>query len=151
MRHHLEAQLAAAYPQAELRQLKLERYPALDPARLEPDAQVQACAPVLRGPQYLPLRTFRDAEVEATRNAQADPVLGLLSTLGDLPDGWRSLAQLVLRPAPDDWCRGYLRLAVEHPLAAERAAGRADTSLTSVFLLAGLVAAGALAWQGAQW
>ena len=40
----------------------------------------------------------------------------------------------------------YLRLAVEHPLATERAAaGHADTSLSSVFALAGLLVAGALA------
>ena len=105
---------------------------------------------MLRGPPYLPLRTFRDADVAADRAAQADPILGILAALGDLPDGWRSLSQLVLRAAPDDWCRDYLRLAVEHPLASERV-GRADTSLASVFLLAGLLALGGLAFQGYQW
>jgi len=102
MRQHLEDQLGAAYPQAELRRLDLDRYPGLDPARLGPGEQVIACALALRGPQYLPLRTFRDAEVEATKSAQADPVLGILAALGDLPDGWRGLAQLILRPAPDE-------------------------------------------------
>src|SRR5690606_20463929 len=110
--------------------------PDLDPARLGPDEQVAACALVLRAPAYLPLRTFHDAELDAERNAQADPVLGILGALGDLPPDWRVLAQLVLRPAPDDWCRGYLRLAIEHPLANERSAG---PSLTSVLLLAGLL------------
>src|SRR5262249_53017813 len=114
MRRHLEDQLAVAYPQANLRQLEVERYPGLDPARLQPNEQVAACSLVLRGPQYLPLRTFRDADVDAARNAQADPVLGVLGALGDLPEGWRGLSQLVLRPAPDDWCKGYLRLSVEH-------------------------------------
>ncbi len=151
MVRHLEDQLAVAYPQAELRRLDAQRYPGLDPAQRMPDEQVAACALVLRGPQYLPLRTFRDADVDAVRNAQADPVLGILGALGDLPAGWRALAQLVLRPAPDDWCKGYLRLAVEHPLAAERAAGRGDTSLASVFLLGGLLIAGALAFQAYQW
>lgn len=151
MRQHLENQLGAAYPQAELRRLDLDRYPGLDPARLGPGEQVAACALALRGPQYLPLRTFRDAEVEATKSAQADPVLGILAALGDLPDGWRGLAQLILRPAPGDWCKGYLRLAVQHPLASERAAGHADTSLARLFLLAGLLAAGILALQGYQW
>ncbi|WP_152413046.1 type IV secretory system conjugative DNA transfer family protein, partial [Nitrolancea hollandica] len=82
------------------------------------------------------------------RNAQADPVLGILGAIGDLPPGWRGLAQLILRPAPDDWCQGYLRLAVEHPLAAERTGG---PSLTGVLLLAGLLVAGTLAFQGLQW
>ncbi len=147
-RGHLESRLAAAYPQAGLRRLEITRDPGLDPARLGPDEQVAACALVLRAPPYLPLRTFHDAELDAERNAQADPVLGILGALGDLPPGWRGLAQLVLRPAPDDWCRGYLRLAIEHPLADERTAG---PSLTSVLLLAGLLVAGTLAVQGLQW
>jgi hypothetical protein len=150
-RRHLMEQLAAAYPQAELRHLDTAHCPEADPARLQPEEQVVAAALVLRGPAYLPLRTFRDAEVDAARNAQADPMLGILSALGDLPDRWRALMQLVLRPAPDDWCRAYLRLAVEHPLAAERASARADTSLTSVVVLAGLLGAGALSLHAYGW
>jgi len=151
MLHHLADQLGVAYPQAELRPLDVARYPSLDPAWRRPGEQVAACTLVLRAPAYLPLRTFRDPEVAADRAAQADPVLGILAALGDLPAGWRALSQLVLQPAPDDWCQGYLRLAVEHPLARERAAGRADTSLASVFLLAGLLGAGGLLFQAAQW
>jgi hypothetical protein len=151
MQRHLADQLGAAYPQATLRRLDLTRYPGLDPAYRRPDEQAAACALVLREPPYLPLRTFRDSEVSAERDAQADPVLGILGPLGDLPDDWRALAQLVLRPAPDDWARDYLRLALEHPLAAERSSGRGDTSLTSVFLLAGLLAAGGLGFQAYQW
>jgi hypothetical protein len=150
-RVHLERQLAVAYPQAELRRLDLQRYPSLDPARPADDEQAAACALIHRTPPYLPLRTFRDADVDAARSAQADPVLGILGALGNLPVGWRGLAQLIVRPAPADWCRDYLRLAVEHPLAAEHAAARGDTSLTSVFLLAGLIGAGALAFQIVQW
>jgi len=151
MRLHLEAQLAVAYPQAELRRLDIERYPGLDPARRGPDEQVAACSLVLRGPQYLPIRTFRDMEVDALHNARADPVLGILGALTDLPEGWRGLTQLVLRPAHDDWCRGYLRLAVEHPLASERATHGSDTSLAQVFAMAGLLVAGTLGIQGYHW
>lgn len=151
MRQHLESQLGVAYPQAELRRVEHERYPALDPAALGPTEQVEACALTLRAPPYLPLRTFRDVEVEAGRAAQADPALGVLGALGDLPLGWRGLAQLVLRPAPEDWCRAYLRLAVEHPLTRERLAGQADTSLTSVFALAGLLGLGVLEYQAHEW
>ncbi|MCX6021486.1 MAG: hypothetical protein NTZ05_07110 [Chloroflexi bacterium] len=128
MRGHLEDQFGAAYPQAEIRRLDVDRHPGLDPARLGPEEQVAACTLALRRPEYLPLRTFQDAEVDASRAAQADPMLGILAGLGDLPDGWRGLAQLVLSPAPDNWCQSYLRLAVEHPLAAERTAASADTS-----------------------
>ncbi|MGD9890390.1 MAG: type IV secretory system conjugative DNA transfer family protein [Dehalococcoidia bacterium] len=151
MRRHLEDQLAVAYPQAELRRLDTARFPDLDPARSASGEQVAACALTLRGPQYLPLRTFRDADVEASRAPQADPILGILGALGDLPSGWRGLAQLVLRPAPDDWCKGYLRFAVEHPLAAERIAARPGSSLTSVALLAGLLVVSVIAFQAHQW
>ncbi|MCC6178359.1 MAG: TraM recognition domain-containing protein [Chloroflexi bacterium] len=151
MRQHLEDQLGVAYPQAELRRLDVERFPGLDPAWCRSDERVAACTLSLRGPAYLPLRTFRDGDVAADRAAQADPILGILGALGDLPAEWRSLSQLVLVPAPDDWCKDYLRLAVEHPLASERAAGREDTSLAPVFLLAGLLVAGCLTFQGYQW
>ncbi len=149
MRRHLESQVAVAYPQTELRPLDVERYPGLDPARFGSDEQVAACTLVLRAPAYLPLRTFRDVDIDAMRSAQADPVLGILGALDDLPDGWRGLTQLVLRPAADDWCRDYLRLAVEHPLASERVGG--DTSLTQVFALAGLLMAGTLSMQAYRW
>jgi len=151
MHGHVQHQLGAAYPQAELRHLGTTGCPSLDPAVLQAGEQVAACALSLRAPQYLPIRTFRDADIDAERAAQADPVLGILGALGDLPDGWRSLSQLVLRPAPDDWCAGFLRLAVEHPLASERASGKADTSLTSVFLMGGLLVAGLLTYRGFLW
>src|SRR5205814_10159232 len=134
-RRHLEAQLGAAYPQAELRPLDLETHPGLDPARRAPDEQIAACRLELRGPPYLPIRIFADHEVDAGRTAQADPILPVLAALGDLPDGWRALSQLVLRPAPDDWSRGYMRLAVEHPLAQERQRGQHDTGLGQVWAL----------------
>src|SRR5262245_9680283 len=99
---HLRAQLGVAYAQAALRPLDTGAVPGRDPARCAPDERVAACALVLRGPAYLPLRTFAEPDVAADRArhaAQADPVLGLLGALGTLPDGWRALAQLVLRPA----------------------------------------------------
>jgi len=151
MHGHVQQQLGAAYPQAELRQVNLDPSLGLDPAYIAVDEQVAACVLTLRGPQYLPIRTFRDVDVDAERAAQADPVLGILGALGDLPPGWRAMSQLVLQPAPDDWCAGYLRLAVEHPLASARAAGNADTSLTSVFLRGGLLVAGLLAYRGYLW
>src|SRR5579872_2020592 len=138
MRGHLEAQFAAAYPQAELRRLDLARSLELDPAWQRGGEQVQACTLVLRAPPYLPLRTFDDTAISAAYGAQADPMVGLLAALGNLPDGWRGLIQLVLHPASDDWCRNYLRLTVEHPLAQERecASRHADTSLREVVALA---------------
>jgi hypothetical protein len=152
-RRSLEDQLGVAYPQASLRRLD-PADPAADPARLVEGEQAAACVLRLRGPVYLPLRTFLDREVagpDDAPSAQADPVLGLLGALGDLPEGWRSLSQLVVRPAPDDWCAGYLRFAQEHPLERERAEARHDTSLGQVYALAALLVVGLLGFQAYEW
>ncbi|HZU12262.1 MAG TPA: hypothetical protein VFB58_05440 [Chloroflexota bacterium] len=153
MRQHLEAQLAAAYPQADLKHLDLTRSPGLDPAWQRDGEQMQVCTLVLRAPTYLPLRTFRDVEIGAAYGAQADPMVGLLAALGNLPDGWRGLIQLILRPAADDWCQNYLRLTVEHPLVPERerVSSHADTSLREVVALAFLLVMGTLALQAYRW
>ena len=65
-----------------------------------PGEQVAACTLELRAAAYLPIRSFTDLDVDGERAAQADPVLGILSALGDLPPGWRGLSQLVLQPRP---------------------------------------------------
>lgn len=151
MRRHLTEQLGVAYPQAVIRMHTDGRGSNPDPARLRPDEQVAACSLVLRSPDYLPLRTFGDTDVDGDRSAQADPVLGILGAAGNMPEGWRTLCQLVLCPAPDGWSRRYLRLYLEHESRAQRPVEHSDTSLTSVFLLASLIVAGAVGYQGYQW
>ena len=139
LRDQLVSQIGAAYPQAELRTVP----PEDDPARAQPGEQLAACTLQLRAPAYLPLRTFTDLDVDGERAAQADPMLGIVSALGDVPAGWRGLSQLVLRRAPEDWCRGYQRKSVEHPLEHERAArGGGNAASMLIFMLAavGLVA-----------
>ena len=151
---HLLEQLRAAYPQAALRPLDAAQLPVLDPAYLRAGEQAAAYALVLRAPDYLPLRTFEDGAVQAGRSAQADPVLGILGALGNLPDGWRALSQFVVRPAPEAWARERLRLALEHPLAAERAAGRGasgDASPVGVVLLAVAMLVVAVGLRAHRW
>jgi hypothetical protein len=83
MRQQLLSQAGAAYPQAELRPLPATH----DPARIRPGEQARVCTLRLRAPAYLPLRTFSDMDVDGERAAQADPLLGILGGLGDLPAG----------------------------------------------------------------
>ena len=153
MRQQLLSQAGAAYPQAELRPLSATD----DPARLRAGEQARVCTLRLRAPAYLPLRTFSDVDVDGERAAQADPLLGILGGLGDLPAGWRGLSQLVVEPAPEDWCRQYQRLAVQHPLEHERVQrpiGSSLPSLAFVAVLLGLAAVGlqAYVWlRDAQW
>jgi hypothetical protein len=132
---HLRGLVQSAYPQAEVRPIGL----LADPAHRRPAEQVLACTLELRGPLYLPIRILDDAEVDANRAAQADPLLGVLSAIGDLPSGWRAVRQLALEPAPEDWCRDFLRLAVQHPLAGEQAPRHTETSMASLGLLVALL------------
>jgi hypothetical protein len=146
---HLAEQLAVAYPQAEITPLDVARNPSLDPARTAPGEQSRSCTLVLRGRGYLPLRTFTDLDVAAHPAAQADPVLGVLGALGSLPSGWRSLSQLVLAPAPEDWARDYLHLALDNPVVAERSSHRAS-NLASVLAMIGLLVVGTVLAQAVQ-
>jgi hypothetical protein len=62
-----------------------------------------ACAELrLARPAYLPLRTFRDKDFEAS-----DPLDVILGALSKVEAGERMLAQLVLAPAPKDWGSRY--------------------------------------------
>jgi hypothetical protein len=147
------SQLSAAYPQADFRLLTH----AQDPARRQTGEQVAACTLGLRAPVYLPLRTFTDLDVDGERAAQADPVLGILSALGDLPAGWRGLSQLVLLPVEEDWCRDYQRLSVQHPLEHERVgptAGSAGPTLAFLAVVFGMLVVGLQGYllvRAAQW
>ena len=89
--------LGAAYPQADLRPVGGSET-AADAARQGPDEQCAACVLRPRGGEYLPLRTFIDRDLDGrSGSAQADPLLGVLSALVDLPSAWRALVQVVVR------------------------------------------------------
>ncbi|HET6315555.1 MAG TPA: hypothetical protein VFG86_03785, partial [Chloroflexota bacterium] len=147
MLQHLQGQLGATYPQAGLRPVAAHA----DPARVAAHEQVASCGLELRAANHLPIRTFTDPEVDAQRSVQADPILGILGGLADLPGGWRALSQLVLEPAPDSWCDAYLRMAVQHPLAPERVQRADDTSRPGLGLLAAVLCIAAFGLQAHEW
>ena len=151
-RDQLAEQLGAAYPQAEVVPQPISDGSTPDPARRQASEQVVLCARVLRGPDYLPLRTFDDrpgAEVFA------DPLAGVLAALSALPPGWRGLSQLLLRPAAEDWGRDLLPLALESPprpplSASGPSAG--DALRPVVFLGTGLAGLQGYLWyQAGDW
>lgn len=150
----LERQLGAAYPQAEFRPLDPVGHPEQDPARVESAQQRVLLSLRLRQPDYYPIQTFvaKDATTGPRRGEaeEADPLAGVLADLGDLPEGWRAVSQLILRPAPPDWCRGYLPLAQDpRPAPLPRAETR-ETGIP-VSLLAILLTLGALGLVGSSW
>jgi hypothetical protein len=136
------ALIGAAYPQAALRSLSQDS-PG-DPLALAANERCVCCTLRLRRPEYLPLRTFQDRDLDADAGpAQTDPVLGILMGLGDLPGAWRAVAQLVvLAPAPLHWARAYQRQALEQTIPAERAsAGSGSGSIFGSLLLVALMGA----------
>jgi hypothetical protein len=147
MHQHLLTQVGSAYPQAEFRPIEA----ADDPVRRRPGEQVHGSVLRLRAPEYLPLRTFTDTDVDGERAAQADPVLGILGALGDLPHGWRGLSQLVVEPAPRDWSRPYQRLAVQHPLEHERVQRAAESPLPMLGFVAAVLSLATIGLQAYVW
>ncbi len=129
---HLCAQLRAHLPQVEIRPLSPiapesghsigdggERSAAQDdPLRIGASESVRAVALRPRAGGHLPLKLYEQRELGAVG---VDPLLGLLGAMDGLPPGGRVLAHLGLAAAPESWSRHLQRLAVEHPLAHERA------------------------------
>ena len=120
---HVAAQLRAHIPQVEVRSLSGsgEMLPApllADPLRIGALEDVRAVELVPREGSHLPLKLYDDRQLSQTG---VDPVLGVLAAMTGLPDGCRVVAQLALAPASEAWSRAVQRLAVEHPLAQERA------------------------------
>jgi hypothetical protein len=137
----VRGQVGAAYPQATLRSLDWTSLPSGDPLQVGQRDQIALRVMGLRAGDHLPIRTFEDRDLDADAgSAQADPVLGVLGTMQGLPVGWRMVSQLaLLEPAPANWARAYRRLALEHPISAERhGRGATGTSLGNVTSIFGL-------------
>src|SRR5947209_2332101 len=149
---HVAGQVGAAYPQALLRPAGPTPGwdpdgPATlaDPAAPGPGEQLAACVLQARAGEHLPLRTFADRELDADAGpSQTDPVLGILGALGDLPPGWRAVAQLLLlAPAAPGWARAHQRRALEDPVRAGQGSFLGGLLLPLGLLgLAGVLAAG---------
>lgn len=107
--HSLESVRGAclsAWPQAELRDVTTEDDPALP---REGEGIAGVCLH-LSEPEYLPIRTF-NSEASGARSSGSDPIPHLLAVLSALPDGWRAVAQLVVRGFLVRWGNKYVELA----------------------------------------
>jgi DNA helicase HerA-like ATPase len=149
--------LGVAYPQAGLRPSDAASSFSGDPGRPGPDEQVAVAVLRLRAGEHLPLRTLVDRDLDSAGSAQADPLLGVLGALTDLPPAWRAVSQLVvLGRAPVDWARAYQRLALERPLEQERARDTGPSlalplgilGLIGLYLVA---SSGVAAWDRGDW
>ncbi len=114
----VRGQIAAHYPQARIQSVE----PEDDPMRLDDDEQAWSITLRADGPEYVPIRTFRDDDL---LDPGSDPLIALMGALSDLKDGERVAARLVLRSLGPDWSQHHQEKA--HKPAVEE---RRDPSYT---------------------
>ena len=104
----IRGQISAHYPQARIHEVAPEE----DPLRLEDGEQAWTMTLRSAGPEYVPLRTFRDADLT---DPGSDPLIGLLGALSDLNSGERVVARLLLRSLGPGWAEHHQRLVHDRP------------------------------------
>ena len=107
-RQVVQGQLAAHYPQARIREVP----PEDDPLRLADGEQAWGITLRSGGPEYLPLRTFRD---DGLLDSGSDPLIALLGALSDLRPGERLVSRLLLRSLGPDWSQAHQQKAFKNP------------------------------------
>ena len=114
----VRGQIAAHYPQARIQKVDPEEAP------LRLDEGEQAWGMTLRadGPEYAPLRVFRDGDL---LDPGSDPIIALLGSLSNLRPQERVVARLMLSSLGPDWSQAHMERA--HKPAVEQ---RRDPSYT---------------------
>ena len=143
----VRGQIATRYPQARIHEVPADE----DPLLLGDGEQAWSITLRSGGPEYVPLRSFRDDDL---LDAGADPLMGLLGALADLREGERVVARLLLRSLGPDWAEAHQerphRKAVQEPYHdVHTSESRRHTN--DGVALAILFVAGAAALKGYQW
>ena len=107
-RQVVRQQLSAHYPQARIREVP----PEDDPLRLDTGEQAWCLTLRSGGPEFVPLRTFRDDDL---LDAGSDPLIALLGALGDLRPGERLVSRLLLRSLGPAWSQAHQQKAFKNP------------------------------------
>ena len=104
----VRGQIAVRYPQARI----VEVSPEDDPLRLGEGEEAWGMNLRSSGPEYVPLRTFRDDDL---LDPGSDPMMALLAALSELQEGERIVARLKLNSLGPDWSQGYMEKAHRNP------------------------------------
>ena len=104
----VRSQLSAHYPQARIRQVPVEE----DPIFVHAGEQAWGLTLRAGGPDYVPLRTFRDDDL---LDPGSDPLLAVIGSLSALRPGERVLARLLLRSLGPDWSQAHQQKAFKNP------------------------------------
>ena len=114
----VRSQVASHYPQA-----RIEKAPAEeDPLRMDEGEQAWAVTLRVDGPEYAPLRVFRDDDL---LDPGSDPIIALLGALSNLRRRERVVSRLMLSSLGPDWSQAHMEKA--HQPAVEQ---RRDPSYT---------------------
>ncbi len=140
-------QLSAHYPQARIHQLE----PAEDPLSLADGEQAWQMRLRASGPEYVPLRVFRDDDL---LDPGSDPLIALLGALSSLRPGERVVARLLLRSLGPDWSQGHQerahRPAVREP-RHDSSTGEVRRHTQDGVAMAALALGGLGFFQGYRW
>ena len=104
----VRGQLSAHYPQARIRNV----HAGDDPLHLNEGEQAWSITLRANGPEYLPLRTFRDDDL---LDPGSDPLIALMGALSELEHGERVVARLLLRSLGPDWSQAHMDKAQNKP------------------------------------
>ena len=104
----VRSQLSAHYPQARIRQVPVDE----DSIFVHRGEHAWGLTLRAGGPEYVPLRTFRDDDL---LDAGSDPLLSVIGALSNLREGERVLARLLLRSLGPDWSQAHQQRAFKDP------------------------------------
>ena len=104
----VRGQLSAHYPQARIQTVD----PEDDPLRVGEKEQAWSMTLRADGPEYVPLRTFRDDDL---LDPGSDPLIALMGALSSLHEGERVVARLLLRSLGPDWSQAHMDKAHKRP------------------------------------
>ena len=104
----VRGQLSAHYPQARIQTVDSDD----DPLRVGEKEQAWSMTLRADGPEYVPLRTFRDDDL---LDPGSDPLIALMGALSALYEGERVVARLLLRSLGPDWSQGHMDKAHKRP------------------------------------
>ena len=96
----VRGQLSAHYPQARIREVPVDE----DPIFVHVGEQAWGMTLRAGGPEYVPLRTFRDDDL---LDPGSDPLIALMGALSELEEGERVLSRLLLRSLGPDWSQAH--------------------------------------------
>ena len=105
----VRGQIAARYPQAQIQRIPDED----DPLNLDEGEQAWSMTLRADGPEYAPLRTFRDDDL---LDPGSDPLMAVLGALSNLNEGERVVARMMLNSLGPDWSQGHQEKAHKRPV-----------------------------------